>query len=128
MIPVGERHFRRALAEFVAHYHRERNHQGLDNELIAVTPARDTGATYLDVRDWVDCLTITNGPRDHRVGRDVEHYAVSRLLPEIRDVRRHRGGAVIAERHLDDDRRDADDDAESRRTVVRVVGLFVDLK
>jgi putative transposase len=31
MIPVGERHFRRALAGFVAHYPRERNHQGLDN-------------------------------------------------------------------------------------------------
>ena len=33
-IPFGERHHRRAVAEFVAHYHRERNHQGLDNELI----------------------------------------------------------------------------------------------
>lgn len=28
LIPFGERHFRRAVAEFVAHYHRERNHQG----------------------------------------------------------------------------------------------------
>jgi putative transposase len=43
MIPVGERHFRRAVAEFVAHYHCERNHQGLDNELILGTPACDTG-------------------------------------------------------------------------------------
>jgi putative transposase len=43
MIPVGERHFRRALAECVMHYHRERHHQGLDNELIARTPAPDTG-------------------------------------------------------------------------------------
>jgi hypothetical protein len=34
LIPFGERHHRRAVAEFVAHYHRERNHQGLDNELI----------------------------------------------------------------------------------------------
>jgi putative transposase len=34
LIPLGERHFRRAVAEFVAHYHHERNHQGLDNELI----------------------------------------------------------------------------------------------
>jgi hypothetical protein len=34
MIPIGERHFRRALAEFVTHYHHERNHQGLGNELI----------------------------------------------------------------------------------------------
>jgi transposase InsO family protein len=42
MIPVGERHFRRAIAECVAHYHCERNHQGLDNELISGMPARDT--------------------------------------------------------------------------------------
>lgn len=34
LIPLGERHFRRALAEFVAHYQCERNHQGLGNELI----------------------------------------------------------------------------------------------
>jgi hypothetical protein len=34
LIPLGERHFRRTLAEFVAHYHRERNHQGLGNGLI----------------------------------------------------------------------------------------------
>jgi putative transposase len=34
LIPLGERHFRRALADFVVHYHRERNHQGLGNELI----------------------------------------------------------------------------------------------
>jgi putative transposase len=34
MIPIGERHFRRAVAEFVVHSHRERNHQGLRNQLI----------------------------------------------------------------------------------------------
>jgi hypothetical protein len=28
--PLGERHFRRALKEFVDHYHREQNHQGLE--------------------------------------------------------------------------------------------------
>ena len=39
MILLGERHFRHALTEFVEHYHRERNHQGLDNRLIAGTPA-----------------------------------------------------------------------------------------
>jgi transposase InsO family protein len=34
MIVVGESHLRRAEREFVAHYQRERNHQGLGNELI----------------------------------------------------------------------------------------------
>ena len=40
MIPLGERHFRRAIAEFVDHDHRQRNHQGLENALIAAPPAR----------------------------------------------------------------------------------------
>jgi transposase InsO family protein len=34
LIPLGQRHFRRTLAKFVVHYYRERNHQGLGNELI----------------------------------------------------------------------------------------------
>jgi hypothetical protein len=34
LILLGERHLRRALAEFETHYHTERNHQGLENELI----------------------------------------------------------------------------------------------
>lgn len=38
LIPLGERHFRRALSEYVAHYQRERNHQGLGNELIQRPP------------------------------------------------------------------------------------------
>ena len=39
VVPFGERHLRRTIAEFVAHYHRERNHQGLANELIEGAPA-----------------------------------------------------------------------------------------
>jgi transposase InsO family protein len=42
MIPLGERHFRRAITEFVEHYHLERNHQGLGNRLIAGAPTTDT--------------------------------------------------------------------------------------
>src|SRR5262245_13522122 len=34
IIPFGEGHFRRAVSEFIAHYHRERNHQGLENALL----------------------------------------------------------------------------------------------
>ncbi len=45
IVPLGERHLRRTLQEFAAHYHRERNHQGLANELIERSPApRATGA------------------------------------------------------------------------------------
>ena len=44
MIPLGEKHLRAILSEFLAHYHSERNHQGLGNELLtpllANTPAQ----------------------------------------------------------------------------------------
>jgi putative transposase len=42
IIPLGEYHFRRAVGEFVEHYHRERNHQGLGNTLIMGRPRRRT--------------------------------------------------------------------------------------
>jgi hypothetical protein len=35
LIPIGERHFRRAVTEYIQHYHGEPNHQGLDNRLIS---------------------------------------------------------------------------------------------
>jgi len=38
VIPFGERHLRRTTAANVEHYHRERNHQGIKNELIAGGP------------------------------------------------------------------------------------------
>jgi hypothetical protein len=38
LIPIGERHFRQAVAEYVEHYDGERNHQGLDNRLISGPP------------------------------------------------------------------------------------------
>jgi hypothetical protein len=34
VIPLGERHLRRTIADFVVHYQRELNHQGIGNELI----------------------------------------------------------------------------------------------
>jgi putative transposase len=43
LIPIGERHFRRAITEYVAHYHHERNHQGIENALIAGAPATSAG-------------------------------------------------------------------------------------
>jgi transposase InsO family protein len=47
IVPLGEHHFRRTLAEFMAHYHRERNHQGLGNELIEPSyPQRPTGTVH----------------------------------------------------------------------------------
>jgi hypothetical protein len=38
IIPLGERHLRAVLREFVEHYHAERNHQGVGN-VIPFPPA-----------------------------------------------------------------------------------------
>jgi hypothetical protein len=45
VIPMGERHLRRTLHEFVEHDHRERHHQRLGNELInrPSSPRSDSG-------------------------------------------------------------------------------------
>jgi transposase InsO family protein len=34
VVPLGERHLRWVIGEYVKHYHLERNHQGLGNQLI----------------------------------------------------------------------------------------------
>ena len=43
MILVGEGSLRRAVGEFLEHYHRERNHQGLGNQLILPLAAHAIG-------------------------------------------------------------------------------------
>jgi transposase InsO family protein len=40
MIFVGQGSLRRAVAEYMTHYHAERNHQGLDNRLIVPTAVK----------------------------------------------------------------------------------------
>jgi transposase InsO family protein len=47
MIFVGEASLRRAVSEFVEHYHEERNHQGLDNALIRSAPVAAANNGYL---------------------------------------------------------------------------------
>jgi hypothetical protein len=48
MIFFGERSLRRAITEYLAHYHAERNHQGLDNRL--TDPNEDIGGSDGDVQ------------------------------------------------------------------------------
>ena len=38
IVPLGEGHLRLIVHEYVEHYHRERNHQGLDNQILERTP------------------------------------------------------------------------------------------
>lgn len=46
VVLLGEGHLRTVVREYVAHYHRERNHQGIGNELIesSTTPPSMTSA------------------------------------------------------------------------------------
>lgn len=48
MIFFGENSLRRALKEFTEHYHSERNHQGIENEII--TPGDEVGRTSGDIQ------------------------------------------------------------------------------
>ena len=48
LIFFGEKSLRNAVREFLAHYHRERNHQGLSNHIIE--PGEELGQTRGDVR------------------------------------------------------------------------------
>jgi len=88
MIPIGERHFRRAIAEYVEHYHQERNHQGLANRLIADTLVIDRLVGCSADRGWVGCSISTGGPPDG-LSRALEQYAFG--LRRRRTVERRRG-------------------------------------
>src|SRR3990172_9156540 len=46
LVLLGERHLRLAITEFVEHYHLERHHQGLDNQLITRPPLAPMPANY----------------------------------------------------------------------------------
>jgi len=48
MILFGEEMLQRAVREYIQHFHSERNHQGLDNRLIA--PATEVGQRAGDIR------------------------------------------------------------------------------
>ncbi len=56
VIPFGERHLRHAVKEYTAHYHYERNHQGLDNELIDRHAEDYSGSGSIECRERIGGL------------------------------------------------------------------------
>jgi len=60
IVPLGESHLRDLVREYMVHHHEERNHQGLDNRLIA-QPA-------------VAILPIAPVQRRERVGGVLNYY------------------------------------------------------
>jgi transposase InsO family protein len=56
MILLGEGSVRKAIHEFVVHYHHERNHQGLDNRLIIHDQlVADSAAASSAALGWEEC-------------------------------------------------------------------------
>jgi hypothetical protein len=60
IILFRERSLRRALCEYVEHYHAERNHQGKDNVLLFPRNTESTARALCNVaRGWEDSCVIT---------------------------------------------------------------------
>src|SRR5439155_21988916 len=66
IILIGERSLRRALSEYVAHYHTERNHQGKGNLLLFPRDTVVNRGGLCDVASgWVgSCVTTIKKPRE----------------------------------------------------------------
>jgi hypothetical protein len=75
MIFFGERSLRKATREYAAHYHRERNHQGIDNRLIA--------PLHRSIRT----------SRVHSKSRSAEFSDNTRALECLQQLERHQGGS-----------------------------------
>jgi putative transposase len=86
MIPLGERHLRRALTDFVVHYHRERNHQGLGNELIDGVGVQPQNGRVRRRQRLVASSVITIEPRSQTA------QVARRNCWTLRGSGRHRSG------------------------------------
>ena len=65
LILFGERSLRTAIAEFVEHYHRERNHQGLENRLMSWTELPRPRAVQCSAETGSGALSISITVRQH---------------------------------------------------------------
>ena len=66
MILFGEEGLRKAVREFIAHYHTERNHQGISNLLIFLDDAPPLSMDPFDARAVsAECLTTMTEPPDN---------------------------------------------------------------
>jgi hypothetical protein len=70
VILFGVRSLRRALSEYVEHFHAERNHQGRGNVLL-FPRARTSAATgpFDAASDWPDYCVFTIGRQHERASR-----------------------------------------------------------
>jgi len=93
IIPLGERHLRRVVLEFVEHYHCERNHQGPDNRLV-IEPVRADLKTIVVLRYK---LAV---PTEDGVWRDDGIEALENLPRDASSLRGQPATLVIGEPQL----------------------------
>jgi transposase InsO family protein len=86
--PFGARHLRRTISEFVEHYHGERNHQGIGNELIdTARTVNDAAGGFAGVNVLEDFSTTTLVRHDETPSCDVraQRWDITGILANCRD-------------------------------------------
>jgi putative transposase len=74
IVPLGEGHLRRAIAEYVVRYHQERNHQGLNNALIAGRAVNFAGDSAVVRRERIRGLLLSSRDGVNRSNRVLAPY------------------------------------------------------
>jgi putative transposase len=119
LVPLGENHLRRAVSEYVEHYHRERNHQGVGNRLLtpaeqAVRPANSNAPIerrerlggllnfYYRRAAWVRDLLLAHDGRVGEVGDRLGVGETKRRLAQLAgDFKLYLRHATTVPRHAD---------------------------
>ena len=70
MIFIGERSLRHAIHHYLTHYHSERNHQGLDNQLISPQPEVGVPTSKVKRRERLGGLLVTIAERRRDATQD----------------------------------------------------------
>src|SRR5205814_867786 len=74
IVLFGERSLRRALDEYVEHYHAERNHQGKGNVLLFPRDANIHREPCNVASDWEGCCAITIRKPHKLAGKSRDRY------------------------------------------------------
>jgi hypothetical protein len=76
MIFIGQASLRRALCEYIEHYHEERNHQGLGNRLIRLQKSAASDGCVHRRERLGGTLTFITGTQRNPACRVSVHYAI----------------------------------------------------
>ena len=81
VVPLGEGHVRLLVGEYVDHDHRERNHQGLDNQLLQRPPPPVSLAADVQRRERLGGWIAKSTPASRRraAGRVTSHGAIGEV-------------------------------------------------